>query len=255
MSFPEYRQQPSDHKSCIILVQAIGSFLSKEAFTGLWEQLLKLKSIPVAKYRRNLNVRFVSHYPTENNQWGEFQFHRKVLGLVCIAQHNENVTGSDLESQYSDLKNLYDSTLLDSRLIILGLPRHNSHVEKDVDSYSNTPNGSPRGEVLKIDPNHYDSERTQFTDVIPDLLERCKDGLHQVLSDMSDLTRRRTVTYSDVEDAVSSINLDIEYMCQSLFYVLEGKKLTMTTLNFKQPAIIMAPFEKPGVISVDLESK
>lgn len=253
MSFPEYRQQPSDHRSCVILVKAIGSFVSKATYTTVWDQLTKLKRIPVAKYRRNLTVRFVSNYPTENNEWGDFQFHRKVLGLICIAQHNENVAGSDLEAQYSDLKNLYDSSLLDSRLVILGLPRNNTRSVKDVDNYSNTPNGSPRGDSLKIDPNHYDSEG--YNDVLPDLLDRCKDGLHDILSDMTDVTRRHTLTYSDAEEAVSYINLDIEYMCQSLFYVLESKKLSMTTVNFKQPTILLAPFEKAAVHHLDMDSK
>ena len=255
MSFPEYRQEPSDHRSCVILVKAIGSFVSKRTYSVLWEQLNKLSRIPVAKYRRNLSVRFMSNYPTENNEWGDFQFHRKVLGLICIAQHNEKVSGSDLEAQYSDLKNLYDSSLLDSRLVILGLPRNNPRSARDVDSYSNTPNGSPRGDGLKIDPNHYDNEKEGYSDVLPDLLERCKDGLHDVLSDMTDVTRRHTLTYSDEEEAVSYINLDIEYMCQSVFYVLESKKLSMTTLNFKQPAILIAPFEKAALHQIDMDSK
>lgn len=253
MSFPEYRQKPQDHRSCILLVRPIGSFVSKDSFTKIWDHLNQLEFVLVTKYDRNLSVRFLSDYPIENSEWGDFQYHRKVLGLICIAQHNENVSGSDLETQYSDLTNLYDSTLLDSRLVILGLPRNSAR--SDGETSEQYGNGSPRDGPLVIEPNHYEETSSDCTHVVPDVLEKCKNDMQQISLDVSDTTRKRILSYTNTEEACSYLNLDVEYMCQSMFYVLERIRLTAMNIHLKQPAIITAPFEKPGVINMDLETK
>lgn len=253
MSFPEYRQKPEDHRSCIVLVRPIGHFVSKECFSKIWSQLTKLEGVSIGKEGRSLSVRFVMNYPIENSEWGDFQYHRKVLGLICIAQHNDRVTGDDLDSSYLDLKNLYDSTLLDSRLVVLGLPRNAVRSERATDC-ENAVNGSPIEGHLTIEPNYYDEDRTH-PGSMPGLLDRCNDGLNQITSDLSETTKRRILSYSDTDEACSYLNLDMQYMCQSLFYVLESKRLTATNVHLKQPAIITAPFEKPGVINMDLDTK
>lgn len=253
MSFPEYRQKPEDHRSCIVLVRPIGSFVSKDNFSRVWDQLNTVDKVAVAKDGRSLSARFVLNYPIENSEWGDFQYHRKVLGLICVAQYNDRVTGADLETAYSDLKNLYDSTLLDSRLIVLGLPRNTVRVQKKVD-FEDVINGSPIGGNLVIEPNHYDEDRNRI-DSVPGLLDRCEDGLQQISADLSDTTRRRILSYSNTDEACNCVNADIDHMCQSLFYVLESKRLTATDVQLKQPSIITAPFEKPGDINMDLDTK
>ena len=256
MSFPEYRQKPQDHSSCIVLVRPIGSFVSKDSFSKIWTQLTNLKKVSIGKDGRSLSIRFVLNYPTENSEWGDFQYHRKVLGLICVAQHNEKVTGADMDKQYSDLKNLYDSTLLDSRLVILGLPRNAVRADGAAMEYDDPISTSMSDENgLVIDPNHYDKEQSGYSKVIPDLLDRCNDGLKQIAAEVSETTRKRILSYSDTEEACCYLNLDIEYMCQSLFYVLESKRLTATNIHLKQPAIITAPFETPAIINMDLDTK
>lgn len=247
MSFPEYRQQPEDHSSCIILVRPIGRFLSKESFTQLWEHLNKLETVSVSKDGRALSVRFLLNYPVENNEWGDFQYHRKVLGLICIAQYNENVAGFDLERHYTDLKNLYESTLLDSRLIILGLPRINS---QPVVHDSKSTSGSTSNNELLIEPNHYDHQPNRLNGAANALSD--SNGLKQLADNISDTTRHGILSYLERDEALSHLHTDLEYMCQSLFYVLDGKRLSATN----PPPILTAPFEKPGDnLNTDLESK
>jgi len=252
MSYPEYKQRPEDHRSCIVLVSAIGPFNSKENFFQLWDQVNKIDLVAVTKDGRTFSPRFVLNYPVENSEWGDFQYHRKVLGLICIAQYNDQVSGEDLEKQYTDLKNLFDSTLLDTRLVILGIPHKEILVER-TENHNESINGSPQtSDSLVIEPNHYTDQSNAFNKELPQYGD---EELSQVLSDISDVTRRRMLGYMDCDEACRYLNHDIEYMCRSIFYVLESRRLTATNVQLKQPSILTAPFEKSGVISMDLEVK
>lgn len=240
MSFPDYDQKPYDHRACLILVQSIGSHLLPEHYSLLLEQLSTTDRVHLSAGGRNVHVKFVPSCPTANNEWGDFQHHRKVLGLVCVAQAAESVTGSEVEALFLDTKNLYDSSVIDSRLVVLGLPRQEKVESSDSDSHSDD------GLVIRTD--HF-NEKTSKPDV-----SRTGQSDNALLSDMSELTRKHVLTYDCIDDALAYINPDIECMCQSMYYVLESKRLTAT--NAKLPPLLVAPFEKmTASVQAELDNK
>ena len=48
----------------------------------------QIKILDSQSQPRNLWIRFLRAYPVENNDWGDFQTHRKALGLISIGQCN-----------------------------------------------------------------------------------------------------------------------------------------------------------------------
>lgn len=69
----------------------------------------------------NWNYRYKKFYPAENNAWGEFQAHRRVLGIVCLAQCNNPEELTTLYKLYEGIKSQYGNTIYDARLIVFGL--------------------------------------------------------------------------------------------------------------------------------------
>lgn len=211
-------------------------------FSRIYDELKSLKTVFLHAEKKRLHFQFVDNYPTENNEWGDYQYHRKVLGLICIAQHIDAVSIGDLEKFYCDMKNLYDCTLIDSRLVIIGIRRVTSNgvdqVKDDID------------EGLVIKTNHFDDGGRGG---LPDLLDSCGDA--DVLADLSELTRKHVLSYHTTDEAVSQIVADVESMCQSMFYILESKRLTAVNGSLRQPSFLSAPFEKSLMLNADLESK
>lgn len=248
MSFPDYGQSPYSHGACNILVKPIGSFITCTNFSRIYDELQSLKTVFLSTEKKTVRFQFLDNYPTENNEWGDFQYHRKVLGLICIAQHVDAVPIGDLEKFYCDMKNLYDCTLIDSRLVIIGLHQAASNSNKSYDK--NVDNDDDDDEGLVIKTNHFDDEGKQ---VLPDLLESCGNGTS--LADLSELTQKHVVSYETTDDAIAHIVGDIESMCQSMFYILESKRLTAVNSSLRQPAFFSAPFEKSIMLNVDMESK
>lgn len=252
MSFPEHTQKPEHHRACKILVRPIGSFVVSKDFTTIYDHLEKLHAVALPAEGRHINFQFVTDYPTENNEWGDFQYHRKILGMICIAQYNESTSFGDLEKYYSDMKNLYDSTLLDSRLVILGLPRrttdHSSRVI--VNAEEAEADDDDHGLVINVD--HFDEKGNG--EIMAD--NGLNSSEERLLAELSDVTRKLVLCYSDASEALSFINIDIEYMCQSMFYVLEHKRLAATkSTNLRQPTLLAAPFEKTVIAGIDFDTK
>lgn len=55
-------------------------------FVGL--QLNTVKVTDSTGNVRNIFVRYVKEHPVENNDWGDFQTHRRLLGLISLAKYN-----------------------------------------------------------------------------------------------------------------------------------------------------------------------
>ena len=51
----------------------------------------------------------------ENNEWGEFQKHRQLLGLVSVGAYSSPIELDELKRLHQANMAKYQSTLLDSR--------------------------------------------------------------------------------------------------------------------------------------------
>ena len=102
MAFPDYEQTVWDQRSILVLVNSIGPRLEEDKFQHIFEQISNVTEvshvISTSKHealassngpqdggnKRTFLVRYVKNYPIENNEWGDFQKHRQLLGIVSI---------------------------------------------------------------------------------------------------------------------------------------------------------------------------
>lgn len=133
MNTIDYGQTAEDHQSLLVLVKHTGQALSQQKFRKVWDRTKKLNSVSVPGQNRNAWVRYKQHYPKENNEWGDFQAHRKVLGLISVGECRTVEEFEDLFDHYKNVKEEYASTLFNSRLIVFGMNRDGTPLEEETD--------------------------------------------------------------------------------------------------------------------------
>ena len=99
MAFPDYEQTVWDQRSMLVLVNSIGPRLNEEKFQEIFEQISDIAEVSAEistkpehptltsqelGNKRTFLIRYVKNYPVENNEWGDFQKHRQVLGIISV---------------------------------------------------------------------------------------------------------------------------------------------------------------------------
>ncbi|KAG8230130.1 hypothetical protein J437_LFUL010622 [Ladona fulva] len=139
MSHPDYRQTAHDHSALLVLVRHIGRQLKQKSFERVLERIRRVSRLRVVvdpsaaaaasvsgapggpPWPREITARYVTDYPVENNDWGDFQTHRRVLGLVSVGKCDSQQELNELCRVHESLKVKYASTLFDSRCVVFGL--------------------------------------------------------------------------------------------------------------------------------------
>lgn len=136
MAAPEYHQTAEDHTRLLILVKQVSPdhLLSRRSFDRIYERISRVSHVRIADAQglgleRVVRLRFVKdEYSEESNEWGDFQYHRKLLSLISVAKvpatspgqghsHEEEVI--EVRRQHEQTVDRYNTTLLDSRCILL----------------------------------------------------------------------------------------------------------------------------------------
>ncbi|ELU16047.1 hypothetical protein CAPTEDRAFT_114828 [Capitella teleta] len=130
MSSVDFEQTAEDHCRLLILVKQVGCHLKPKSLNFVYDCISKVTSHQVASPPRTIYLKYLKQYQRENSEWGDFQAHRKVLGLVCIGKCDDVNEVGELYKLHEDLKEQYSGTLYDSRLILLGLKQDGSAIEK-----------------------------------------------------------------------------------------------------------------------------
>ena len=102
----------------------IGRQLRTKQFNKAFERISKVNQVKILDSQglpRNIWIRYLKNYPVENNDWGDFQTHRKALGLITIGQCNGQEELNELCRIHEQIKVTYAFTLYDSRCILYGL--------------------------------------------------------------------------------------------------------------------------------------
>ncbi|XP_063989770.1 protein brunelleschi [Diachasmimorpha longicaudata] len=124
MSQPDYEQTTHDHAALLVLLKPIGSQIKQKTVLRLCERIIKSGStltIPDSSGgTREIHVRFVKDHPVENSDWGDFQTHRRLLGLFTFGKYEDQTELNELCRLHETLKVKYMSTLYDSRAILFG---------------------------------------------------------------------------------------------------------------------------------------
>ncbi|KAM4705735.1 trafficking protein particle complex subunit 9 [Rhinophrynus dorsalis] len=195
MSVPDYMQCAEDHQTLLVVVQSVG-IIKSENFFKIYKRVSSVSQVNVSNSQRALYIRYRNQYPVENNEWGDFQTHRKVVGLICIAECSSLRELSHIILKFEQQKEAYSSTLYDSRLFIFGLQE-----------------------------------------------------------DVADQTRIDVVSYPSYEDC-GAIEKNVEDFIESLFIVLESKRLDRTSeKSGEKIPLLYVPYEKKDFVGLDPDSR
>ena len=84
MSQPDYEQTAHDHATILVLLKSIGNQIKPKTVSRLCERIAKCGSRFIVtdstNNTREILARFVKEHPVENDDWGDFQTHRRLLG-------------------------------------------------------------------------------------------------------------------------------------------------------------------------------
>ncbi|XP_041045096.1 trafficking protein particle complex subunit 9 isoform X2 [Carcharodon carcharias] len=195
MSVPDYMQCAEDHQSLLVIVQPVG-IVPEEQFFKIYKKIAAANQINLRDSQRVLYIRYRHHYPPENNEWGDFQTHRKVVGLIAITQCCNAKDWPQTSEKFHLQKEIYGSTLYDSRLFVFGL----------------------QGEIAE--------------------------------------QPRTDVAFYSSYDECETIEKKVEDFIESLFIVLESKRLDRATdKSGDKIQLLCVPFEKKDFVGLDTDSR
>lgn len=137
MAFPDYAQTSADHRRGLVLILPVGSKLNSSSFGRIRDRVTNLTkvSVPSVNIRdgisggdansdippRQFRVRYTHSHPLENNEWGDFQMHRSLIGLICVGGYSSPQELCELSRLHDVAKAKYSKTVLDTRLIAIGV--------------------------------------------------------------------------------------------------------------------------------------
>ncbi|XP_060915300.1 trafficking protein particle complex subunit 9 isoform X2 [Labrus mixtus] len=137
MSVPDYMQCAEDHQTVLVVVQPVG-IVPEDQFFKIYKRISSVSQVSIRDSQRLLYIRYRHHYLPENNEWGDFQTHRKVVGLISITTCASAKEWPQTSERFHGQKEVYSSTLYDSRLLVFGLNGEISEQQRtDVAFYPN----------------------------------------------------------------------------------------------------------------------
>ncbi|XP_030645125.1 trafficking protein particle complex subunit 9 [Chanos chanos] len=149
MSTPDYMQCAEDHQTVLVVVQPVG-IVPEDQFFKIYKRIASVNQVNIRDSQRLLFIRYRHHYPPENNDWGDFQTHRKVVGLIAVTTCASAKEWPQTSERFHGQKEVYGSTLYDSRLLVFGLQGEIAEQQRtDVafySSYDNCPDVEKRVE-------------------------------------------------------------------------------------------------------------
>ncbi|XP_043670547.1 protein brunelleschi [Vespula pensylvanica] len=160
MSHPDYEQTAHDHAALLLLLRPIGTQIKQKTVSRLFERIIKAGSRFTVRdssgNTREILARFVKEHPVENNDWGEFQTHRRLLGLITFGKYDNQTELNELCRLHETLKVKYSATLYDSRAILFG-PLESNNPRDPPESFS-TPSNFKTQAVFYTDESCSDLE-------------------------------------------------------------------------------------------------
>lgn len=188
-------------------------------------------------YTRDIWVRYVRDYPVENNEWGDFQTHRCLRGLVTVGKFDSQIELNEMCRVHESLKVKYTNTLFDSRCVLFS---SNSQSNNDSHEDSVEPVLLSTGDLTSnINVNHFNSinENTQTNDD-----STTNKSIRNSFSTPSNF--KSNVTFYAENSPCADLETFISDFIHSLFWILEKKRLDRSHEKLdKLLPLLLAPFE------------
>lgn len=218
MSFPDFSCQVEDHGAILIDVQKVGDTLSDDQFKILFDKLNFTKFVHIPGKNRILNIRFKRHYPVENNEWGEFQMHRRVLGLICIGAASNESELNDLKIDFEAHVQRYISTFYNSKLITI-----KCFGEKVVEH--------------KEDKYYEKIEKDQSS----------SNGINS--------SGQEPIVFETFDHALENCDNIVKELTETLFWVLESKVQDRSIERQDKLSLLKNPIEKKELVGIESEGR
>lgn len=216
---------------------------------------------------REIWVRYVRDHPIENNDWGDFQTHRRLLGLITVGAFETQPELGELCRVHESLKVKYHSTLYDSRCIAFGPEYVKPQQPVLVDPLS----GLDGVEEIKKPPSviSSSSESNEKQSQQPDSLSSTKSTANghnsfgaiddpetcvPMTSEMLEQTYtppsnfKSTAFFYPENDPCPNLEANMKEFISALFWILESKRLERTREKIDKVSLLLAPFEKKDFV-------
>lgn len=209
-----------------------------------------------SNYTRDIWVRYIHDHPVENNDWGDFQTHRRLLGLITIGKFDNQTELNEICRQHESLKVRYSSTLYDSRAIFFG-----PSAATTSELHNNTAANSNHHDSLDEITN--DSDKKINTESSSSSTLTDHDGGYERIQDFKRLEdeystpsnfKAQAFFYRD-HDPCDDLETHITEFLNSLFWVLESKRLERSREKVEKVSLLSAPFEKKDFVGLDMDSR
>lgn len=221
LSRPDYEQSALHHSCLLVLLRGVGPSRAR-VLQRAFEKVRRVNHIRVndsSGHPRSIWIRFVHDHPVEHNDWGDFQTHRRLLGLVTIGKFDSQIELNELCRQHESLKVRYGSTLYESRAIFFGPD------EQPLETI---------GEVLG--PPAAGGRRLQDEFTTPSNF------------------KAQAFFYRE-QDSCADLESRIGDFASALFWVLESRRLERSREKADKVSLLLAPFEKRDFVGLDMESR
>lgn len=190
-------------------------------------------------YDRDIWVRYVRDHPIENNDWGDFQTHRRLLGLITVGKFETQNDLNELCRVHESLKVKYTQTIYDSRSILFAPPSAKlnglSKISESIDQELDDEQADKQCPSMKLEPSEYRL-------------------LHENELTMPTVFKSRGFFYAE-NDHCQSLEANMAEFISSLFWILEHKRLERSKEKFDKVSLLLAPFEKKDFVGLDMESR
>ena len=289
MASVDYNQTTEDHQSILVLIRHTGTKMMRKHFSQCWERIGQLECIAIPGQSRNVWVRYKGQYSKENNEYGDFQAHRKALGLISVGRCSTQQEFDELFECYKQEKEVYSGTLINSRLLVLGMNIDGSPLTEE--QRNKIRDMSPPPLTLKIDDNltvktndlieeklnnsSKDNTNTEHNDPLrrneansesknveknsKNVIESSKTSVQRTMSSQSnsvinDGAGSEVLFYPSIDNC-DDLEEKIREFLTSLFFVLEGKRLDRSFERADKMQFLHAPFEKKDLVGIDMDTK
>lgn len=256
MSHPDYAQQAQHHACLLVLVKGVGGMLKN--FNKLWERIQRVNNIKVTDSSgqvRDIWVRYVRDYPVENNDWGDFQTHRRLLGLITLSKFNNQVELNEVCRVHESLKVKYSNTLYDSRAFMFGPLSNMKRPEQEPETYSYEDDKSREsfGDKASIPSEQADS--LSSGESFP---QSASSSASIPLPEENFTTPSNFKTHAmfyGENDPVPDLEQNVADLINALFWVVESRRLERSREKLEKVSLLLAPFEKKDFVGLDMESR
>lgn len=199
---------------------------------------------------RDIWVRFVQDHPVENNDWGDFQTHRRLLGLITVGKFDNQSELNELCRVHESLKVKYSNTLYDSRCLLFNgrsSHRKRSSVDQDGDlsSFNSVCSSNKESSSLESDASVNEDGQSIITN-------DCTK-IEETFTTPSNF-KSRAFFYPE-NDPCADLETNVVEFLNALFWILESKRLEKSREKIDKVVLLQAPFEKKDFVGLDLDTR